>query len=347
MARYSPKEVEPKWRAAWDKAGVFRTRTPEEAAGKPKYYVLEMFPYPSGRIHVGHMRNYAMGDVVARFKRARGFNVLHPMGWDAFGLPAENAAKERGVHPREWTYANIAAMREQLKGLGLSIDWSRELATCDPEYYGKQQKWFLDLWRRGVVYRKESAVNWDPVDETVLANEQVIDGRGWRSGAVVEKRKLTQWFLRITDYAEALLDGLKTLERWPDKVRLMQENWIGKSQGLKLRWVFAGEAPGGFGEGLEVYTTRPDTLYGASFLAVAPDHPLAAAVAVQDSKAAAFIEQCRRGGVSEADIETAEKHGYDTGLTVAHPFDSDRRVPVWIANFVLMDYGTGAVMAVP
>ena len=347
MARYNPKEVEPKWRAAWDKAGVFRTRTPEEAAGKPKYYVLEMFPYPSGRIHVGHMRNYAMGDVVARFKRARGFNVLHPMGWDAFGLPAENAAKERGVHPREWTYANIAAMREQLKGLGLSIDWSRELATCDPEYYGKQQKWFLDLWRRGVVYRKESAVNWDPVDETVLANEQVIDGRGWRSGAVVEKRKLTQWFLRITDYAEALLDGLKTLERWPDKVRLMQENWIGKSQGLKLRWVFAGEAPGGFGEGLEVYTTRPDTLYGASFLAVAPDHPLAAAVAVQDSKAAAFIEQCRRGGVSEADIETAEKHGYDTGLTVAHPFDSDRRVPVWIANFVLMDYGTGAIFGCP
>ena len=347
MARYNAKEVEPKWRAAWEAAGVFRTRTPEEAGGKPKYYALEMFPYPSGRIHVGHLRNYAMGDVVARFKRARGFNVLHPMGWDAFGMPAENAAMERGVHPGAWTYENIALMREQLKGLGLSIDWSREFATCDPAYYGQQQKWFLDLWRRGLVYRKESTVNWDPVDETVLANEQVIDGRGWRSGAVVEKRKLTQWFLRITAYADALLDGLKTLDRWPDKVRLMQENWIGKSRGLRLTFAFADAPPQGFAEGLEVYTTRPDTLYGASFVAVAPDHPLAAAVAARDAAAAAFVEECRKGGASEAEIEAAEKRGFDTGLTVAHPFDPDWKLPVWIANFILMDYGTGAIFGCP
>ena len=347
MARYNPKVVEPKWRAAWEAAGVFRTRTPEEAGGKPKYYVLEMFPYPSGRIHVGHMRNYAMGDLVARFKRARGYNVLHPMGWDAFGLPAENAAKERGVHPADWTYANIDAMREQLKGLGLSIDWSREFATCDPAYYRHQQKWFLDLWRRGLAYRKEGAVNWDPVDETVLANEQVIDGRGWRSGALVEKRKLNQWFLRITDYADPLLDGLKTLDRWPEKVRVMQENWIGKSRGLKLRWLFAGAAPAGLEQGLEVYTTRPDTLYGASFVAIAPDHPLAAEIAAKDPRAADFIETCRRGGVSEAEIEAGEKLGYDTGLKVVHPFDNEWVLPVWIANFILMDYGTGAIFGCP
>ena len=347
MARYNPKEVEPKWRAAWDKADVFRTRAPEEAAGKPKYYALEMFPYPSGNLHVGHMRNYAMGDLVARYKRARGFNVLHPMGWDAFGLPAENAARERGGHPREWTYANIANMRRQLQGLGLSIDWSREFATCDPGYYGQQQRWFLALWKRGLVYRKESTVNWDPVDDTVLANEQVIDGRGWRSGALVEKRKLTQWFLRITDYAEPLLEGLKTLDRWPEKVRLMQENWIGKSQGLRLRFDFAAAPPPGFADGLEVYTTRPDTLYGASFVAVAPDHPLAAQVAAADPDAEAFIEECRRGGVSEADIETAEKRGYDTGLTVSHPFIPGHTLPVWIANFILMDYGAGAIFGCP
>ena len=347
MPRYNPKVAEPKWRAAWDEAGVFRTRSPEEAQGKPKYYVLEMFPYPSGRIHVGHMRNYAMGDLVARFKRARGYNVLHPMGWDAFGLPAENAAKERGVHPADWTYANIDAMREQLKGLGLSIDWSREFATCDPGYYRHQQRWFLDLWRRGLAYRKEGTVNWDPVDETVLANEQVIDGRGWRSGALVEKRKLNQWFLRITDYADSLLDGLQTLGRWPDKVRVMQENWIGKSRGLKLRWRFAGASPEGFGGGLEVYTTRPDTLYGASFLAIAPDHPLAAEIAASNPKAAEFVETCRRGGVSEAELEAGEKLGYDTGLKVVHPFDNDWALPVWIANFVLMDYGTGAIFGCP
>jgi leucyl-tRNA synthetase len=347
MARYNPKVVEPKWRAAWEAAGVFRTRSPDEAGGKPKYYVLEMFPYPSGRIHVGHMRNYAMGDLVARFKRARGYNVLHPMGWDAFGLPAENAAKERGVHPGDWTYSNIDAMREQLKGLGLSIDWSREFATCDPGYYRHQQKWFLDLWRRGLAYRKEGTVNWDPVDETVLANEQVIDGRGWRSGALVEKRKLNQWFLRITDYADALLDGLGTLDRWPDKVRVMQENWIGKSRGLKLSWRFDGAAPAGFDQGLEVYTTRPDTLYGASFVAISPEHPLAAEIAASDPKAAEFIETCRRGGVSEAELEAGEKLGFETGLKVVHPFDAGWTLPVWIANFVLMDYGSGAIFGCP
>jgi leucyl-tRNA synthetase len=347
MARYNPKEAEPRQRARWDAAQAFRTRSPEEAGGRPKYYVLEMFPYPSGRIHMGHVRNYAMGDVVARFKRAQGFNVLHPMGWDAFGLPAENAAIERGVSPRDWTYENIAAMREQLKGLGLSIDWSREFATCDPEYYGRQQAWFLELWRRGLVYRKEGVVNWDPVDMTVLANEQVIDGRGWRSGAPVEKRKLTQWFLRITDYADALIEGLSSLDRWPEKVRLMQENWIGRSKGLRMTFRWAGEPLVGFEDGVEVYTTRPDTLFGASFVGLAPDHPVAEALAAQNPELAAFIAEVRRGGASEADIETAEKRGAFTGLEVAHPFEPNVRLPVWIANFILMDYGTGAIFGCP
>jgi leucyl-tRNA synthetase len=341
MARYSPKEVEPKWRAAWDKADAFHAET---GSPKPKYYVLEMFPYPSGQLHVGHTRNYAMGDVVARFKRARGFNVLHPMGWDAFGLPAENAAAERGVDPAAWTWDNISRMREELKRLGLSIDWSRELATCDPAYYGRQQAWFLKLLERGLVYRKEGQVNWDPVDMTVLANEQVIDGLGWRSGAVVERRKLTQWFLRITDYADALLDGLKTLDRWPDKVRLMQENWIGRSQGLRLTFAFSHDGPI---DGVSVYTTRPDTLYGASFVAIAPDHPVAERLATGDSAVAAFIAAARKGGTSEAEIESAEKLGWDTGLKVLHPFDPERLLPVWIANFVLMDYGTGAIFGCP
>jgi leucyl-tRNA synthetase len=344
MARYNPKDVEPKWRDAWAKADVFRA---PNASDKPKYYVLEMFPYPSGRIHMGHVRNYAMGDVVARYKRARGFNVLHPMGWDAFGMPAENAAMERGVHPAGWTYDNIAAMREQLKLLGLSIDWSREFATCDPAYYGQQQRWFLKLLEKGLVYRKEAQVNWDPVDMTVLANEQVIDGRGWRSGAAVEKRKLTQWFLRITDYADALLEGLTTLERWPDKVRLMQENWIGKSMGLRLAFRWAATPPQGLESGLEVYTTRPDTLFGAAFVGIAPDHPLAEQLAAADPKVAAFVAECRKGGTSEADIEAAEKLGRDTGLEVVHPFDPDWKLPVWIANFILMDYGTGAIFGCP
>jgi leucyl-tRNA synthetase len=345
MARYNPKESEPRWRAAWEAANAFSASN--AADGRPRYYVLEMFPYPSGRIHMGHVRNYALGDVVARYKRARGFNVLHPMGWDAFGMPAENAAMERNVHPRGWTYDNIASMRAELKRLGLSIDWSREIATCDPAYYGQQQRWFLKLLERGLVYRKEGVVNWDPVDNTVLANEQVIDGRGWRSGAVVEKRKLTQWFLRITDYADALLDGLNTLDRWPEKVRLMQENWIGRSQGLRFRFLFSAPAPHGFEDGLECYTTRPDTLFGAAFVGVSPGHPLAERIAAADPKAAAFIADCARGGTSEADIEAAPKLGYDTGLEVDHPFIDGGRLRVWIANFILMDYGTGAIFGCP
>ncbi len=350
MARYNPKETEAKWRTAWESADIFRAVIDPN---KPKYYVLEMFPYPSGQLHVGHARNYAMGDVVARFKRARGFNVLHPMGWDAFGLPAENAATERGVSPQAWTFDNIAKMREALKRLGLSIDWSREFATCEPSYYGRQQAWFQKLLARGLVYRKEGVVNWDPVDMTVLANEQVIDGRGWRSGAPVERRKLNQWFLKITDYADQLLEGLASLDRWPDKVRLMQENWIGKSQGLRLTFAFAGSAPEPSEEtecavdGVSVYTTRPDTLYGASFLAIAPDHPLAERLAAREPAVADFIALCRQGGASAAEIESAEKLGYDTGIRVVHPFDSNNQLPVWIANFVLMEYGTGAIFGCP
>ncbi len=341
MARYNPKDTEPRWRKAWADADAFRAVVDHS---RPKYYVLEMFPYPSGRLHMGHVRNYALGDVIARFKRARGFSVLHPMGWDAFGLPAENAAMARGIDPKAWTYDNIARMRDELKQLGLSIDWSREFATCDVDYYGKQQAWFLDLLAAGLVYRKESVVNWDPVDQTVLANEQVVDGRGWRSDAVVEKRKLNQWAMRITDYAGQLTDDLKTLDRWPEKVRVMQENWIGRSKGLKFRFHFTDPDRTG---ALEVYTTRPDTLYGASFVGIAADHPLAAEVAAGDPKAAAFIDQCRRGAATEAEIETAEKIGYDTGLKVKHPFDPSIELPVWIANFILMEYGAGAIFACP
>ena len=344
MARYNPKETEPKWRNAWADADAFCAVM---QPGKPKYYVLEMFPYPSGRLHMGHVRNYSLGDVIARFKRARGFSVLHPMGWDAFGLPAENAAMERGVDPKGWTYDNIGRMRSELKELGLSIDWSREFATCDVDYYGQQQALFLDLFARGLVYRKEGMVNWDPVDMTVLANEQVVDGRGWRSGALVEKRKLNQWFLRITDYADQLTDDLAGLDRWPEKVRVMQENWIGRSKGLKFAFKFAGTAPAGFEEGIEVYTTRPDTLFGASFVGVAPDHPLAELVAARSAEAAAFVAECKKGGASQAEIDTAEKMGFDTGLTVQHPFDANRTLSVWIANFILMDYGTGAIFGCP
>ncbi len=344
MARYNPKETEPRQRQRWDDAQVFLTPADNE---RPKYYVLEMFPYPSGRIHMGHVRNYAMGDLVARFKRARGFNVLHPMGWDAFGMPAENAAMERKIHPKGWTYDNIAAMRAELKRLGLSIDWTREFATCDPDYYGKQQKWFLDLLKNDLVYRRESQVNWDPVDMTVLANEQVIEGRGWRSGALVEKKKLTQWFMRITRFADDLLNGLDTLERWPDKVRLMQANWIGRSRGLRLKFPFADEAPVGFTQGLDVYTTRPDTLFGASFLAIAADHPLAELCAGNNPELAAFIKSISKGGVSQADIETAEKQGFNTGLKVKHPFKPGETLDIWVANFVLMDYGTGAIFGCP
>ncbi|HRD46313.1 MAG TPA: leucine--tRNA ligase [Caulobacter sp.] len=344
MARYNPKDVEPKWRDAWARKDVFRVSNDDP---RPKYYILEMFPYPSGRIHMGHVRNYAMGDIVARYRRAQGHAVLHPMGWDAFGMPAENAAMERGVHPKGWTYDNIAAMREQLKALGLSIDWSREFATCDPEYYGQQQAWFLKLLERGLVYRKEATVNWDPVDMTVLANEQVEDGRGWRSGALVEKKKLTQWFLRITDYADDLIDGLQTLDRWPEKVRTMQENWIGRSTGLRFSFDFDGAPPAGFESGLEVYTTRPDTLFGAAFVGIAPDHPLAEQLSAADPTVAAFVAECRRGGTSEAEIEGAEKLGFDTGLRVKHPFVEGETLPVWIANFILMEYGTGAIFGCP
>ena len=342
MARYDPKTAEPRQQQRWADADAFVTRD----TGRPKYYVLEMFPYPSGNIHMGHARNYVMGDVVARHKRAQGYDVLHPMGWDAFGMPAENAAMERGIHPKGWTYDNIAQMRAQLKLLGLSLDWSREFATCDPEYYGKQQAWFLELYRRGLVYRKDGVVNWDPVDNTVLANEQVIDGKGWRSGAVVEKRKLNQWFLRITDYADDLIEGLKTLDRWPDKVRLMQENWIGRSKGLQMTWSWDGQAPAASPDGLEIYTTRPDTLFGASFMGIAPDHPIAKAMAEADPAVAAFVAECRAGGTSTADIEQAEKIGWDTGLKVTHPFDG-HQVSVWIANFILSEYGTGAIFGCP
>jgi leucyl-tRNA synthetase len=342
VARYEPKTAEPRQQTRWADANAFVTKD----TGRSKYYVLEMFPYPSGNIHMGHARNYVMGDVVARSKRAQGFDVLHPMGWDAFGMPAENAAMERGIHPKGWTYDNIATMRDQLKLLGLSLDWSREFATCDPEYYGKQQAWFLELYRRGLVYRKDGVVNWDPVDNTVLANEQVIDGRGWRSGALIEKRKLNQWFLRITDYADDLIDGLKDLDRWPDKVRLMQENWIGRSKGLQMTWKWAGEVPAASPDGLEIYTTRPDTLFGASFMGIAPDHPIAKALAEANPEVAAFVAECRKGGTSQADIDQAEKIGWDTGLKAVHPF-TGAQVPVWIANFILSEYGTGAIFACP
>ncbi len=341
MSRYDPREIEPRWQAAWDEACLFRA---ERDPSRPKFYVLEMFPYPSGRIHMGHVRNYTMGDLFARYKAAKGFNVLHPMGWDAFGLPAENAAIERGVSPAAWTYENIAAMRAQMKPLGLSIDWSRELATCDPEYYGQQQALFLDMLDAGLVTRKAAVVNWDPVDMTVLANEQVLDGRGWRSGAPVERRELTQWFFKISDMAEDLLDALDRLEHWPEKVRTMQRNWIGKSRGLQFAFETRG-APAGF-ERLEVYTTRPDTLWGASFAAISPEHPLARALE-GDPAVAAFLAECRALGTSEEELETAEKKGLDTGIRVVHPFDPAWQLPVWIANFILMDYGTGAIFGCP
>ena len=337
--RFDPASADPRWQAAWDNAQTFRA---DSASGKPRSYVLEMFPYPSGRIHIGHVRNYTMGDVLARYKRMRGHEVLHPMGWDAFGMPAENAAMEQGVHPGGWTRANIANMKAQLKRLGFALDWSRELATCEPDYYGHEQALFLDLYEGGLVYRKESAVNWDPVDQTVLANEQVIDGRGWRSGALVEKRKLSQWFLRITQFADELLEGLGGLDKWPDKVRLMQENWIGKSQGLRCTFKLADST-----EGIEVFTTRPDTMYGASFVAIAAEHPLAHAMAANAPELAAFIADCKRGGTTAAEIETAEKMGFYTGLSVTHPLDPDWHLPVYVANFVLMDYGTGAVFGCP
>jgi len=341
-SRFNPLKADAHWQKVWEERGTFRAR---DDSAKPKAYILEMFPYPSGRIHVGHARNYTMGDVLARYRRMKGFEVLHPMGWDAFGMPAENAAMERNVHPGEWTLSNIATMRAQLKRLGYAIDWSRELATCDPAYYGQEQALFLDLFAAGLVYRKQSEVNWDPVDMTVLANEQVIDGRGWRSGALVERRKLSQWFLKITDFAEELLDGLEGLDQWPDKVRLMQENWIGKSAGMKFRFALDPEDKPAIPE-IEVYTTRPDTIFGASFVAVSPDHPLAAAYARRSEEVAAFIVRCKQGGTTAAELETAEKLGLEIA-EVVHPLDPEWTLPVFIANFVLMDYGTGAIFGVP
>ncbi|WP_413716496.1 leucine--tRNA ligase [Sphingobium sp. B11D3B] len=340
--RFNPAQADARWQAVWDDRESFKAGTRQ---GAPRSYVLEMFPYPSGRIHIGHVRNYSMGDVLARFRRMQGHDVLHPMGWDAFGMPAENAAMEKKIHPGSWTRDNIASMKAQLKRLGFALDWSRELATCEPDYYGQEQALFIDLYEAGLVYRKESAVNWDPVDMTVLANEQVIDGRGWRSGALVEKRKLNQWFLRITDFADDLLAGLGTLDKWPEKVRLMQENWIGKSQGMQFR--FRLETPVGEIQELEVFSTRPDTLFGASFAAIAADHPIALALAQDNADLAAFAEECRRSGTAAADLETQEKKGFDTGLSVVHPLDPDWKLPLFVANFVLMDYGTGAVFGCP
>ncbi len=339
MSRYNAKTTEAKWQKKWQDLATFKT---DNKSDKPKYYVLEMFPYPSGRIHMGHVRNYTLGDVVARFRRANGYEVLHPMGWDAFGMPAENAAMEHKVHPADWTYDNIANMRGQLQQVGFAIDWDREFATCDPEYYGKEQQIFIDFYKAGLIYRKESWVNWDPVDHTVLANEQVIDGKGWRSGAPVERRKLSQWFLKITDFADELLEGLGSLDRWPEKVRLMQENWIGRSEGLKFDFKIADSD-----EKLTVYTTRPDTIFGASFCAIAADHPLSLKIAESNPDLTTFIEKCRKMGTSQEAIEKADKEGFATGLYVEHPFDASWKLPVYVANFVLMDYGTGAVFGCP
>jgi len=337
-SRFNPLKADAAWQKAWEERRTFAAR---DDSPKPKSFVLEMFPYPSGRIHMGHVRNYTMGDVLARFRRMRGMEVLHPMGWDAFGMPAENAAMERQVHPGAWTRQNIATMKAQLKRLGFALDWTRELATCEPDYYGHEQALFLDLYDAGLVYRKESAVNWDPVDMTVLANEQVIDGRGWRSGAPVERKKLSQWFLKITQFADELLEGLEGLEHWPDKVKLMQENWIGKSEGLQFRFKLS------TGGEVEVFTTRPDTIFGSSFVAIAADHPIAQTLAADRPEVAAFVERCKAGGTSAAEIETQEKLGLDTGIRAVHPFGSAWELPVYIANFVLMDYGTGAVFGVP
>ncbi|MEA2822827.1 MAG: leucyl-tRNA synthetase, partial [Bradyrhizobium sp.] len=343
-SRYNARETEPRWQREWDARGIFATPNSDP---REKYYVLEMFPYPSGRIHIGHVRNYTLGDVIARYMRAKGFNVLHPMGWDAFGLPAENAAMERKVAPKAWTYDNIAAMKKQLKSIGLSLDWSREFATCDPSYYKHQQKLLLDFLKAGLAEREKRKLNWDPVDMTVLANEQVIDGRGWRSGAVVEQREMNQWVFKITKYAQELLDALDTLDRWPDKVRLMQRNWIGRSEGMLVRFALdPTTAPSGERE-LKIFTTRHDTLFGAKFMAIAPDHPLAQAAAAKNPKLAEFIAEAKRHGTAQEIIDTAEKLGFDTGIKAIHPFDQNWKLPVYVANFVLMEYGTGAIFGCP
>lgn len=342
--RYNPKATEAKWQKMWADKNIYKTG---DDPAKPNYYLLEMFPYPSGDLHMGHVRNYTIGDVIGRYKKARGFNVLHPMGYDAFGLPAENAALDNGAHPKTWTYQNIARMRKQFDMLSISFDWERELATCDVEYYHQQQKIFLDFLKRGIAYQREAEVNWDPVDNCVLANEEVVDGKGWRSGADVERRKLKQWFFKITKYADELIEGLKTLEEWPEKVRTMQENWIGKSTGLRFHFPLSEKITGYNDNKIDVYTTRPDTIFGASFVAIAAGHPLATAMAKDNPALQNFIEECNKGGTAEADIETAEKEGFDTGLRVPHPFLPDVQLPVWVANFVLMQYGTGAIFGCP
>ncbi len=339
MTRYNIKETEEKWRKRWTDERCFEVT---EDPSKDKYYVLAMLPYPSGRIHVGHVRNYTLSDVVARYRKAQGFNVLNPMGWDALGLPAENAAMERGILPGPWTNQNIAQMKDQLVSMGLALDWSRELSTCEPDYYKHEQKMFLDFYEKGLAYRKESVVNWDPVENTVLANEQVVDGKGWRSGVPVERRKLNQWFLKITEYADELLEEVKKLERWPEKVRIMQENWIGKSQGLQFKWDIQGHD-----EKIEVFTTRPDTLFGASFIALAPDHPLSQILAGDKEGFEDFVKECQTVGTSEEALAQAEKIGFDTGYKATHPLLPDQEFPVYIANFILMDYGTGAIYGVP
>jgi len=361
MTRYNFKETEAKWRSVWDEKGLFKTPEARQD-NKEKFYVLTMFPYPSGRIHVGHMRNYVMGDVVARYKKAHGYNVLHPMGWDAFGLPAENAARDKGVHPGKWTHENIAQMKTQIKEMGITYYWGREITTCDADYYKHEQKMFLDFLKNGIAYQKEGWVNWDPVEQTVLANEQVEDGKGWRSGAPVERKQLTQWFLKITDYADDLLEAIDTdLKDWPERVRIMQRNWIGKSQGLTFDFEITppsnSEAVGreinppsnseAVGHKIKVFTTRPDTIFGASFVALSPDHPLVAEMLSGHPELEDFIAECRRQGTSEAALETADKLGLNTGLTVKHPFLDGHKLPVFIANFILMEYGTGAIFGCP
>ena len=337
--RYNIKETEAKWQETWTKQETFEVT---EDPNKEKCYVLAMLPYPSGRIHMGHVRNYSLSDIVARYKKMKGFNVLNPMGWDAFGLPAENAALERNIHPGEWTYKNIAEMKAQLQAMGLAIDWTREVATCHPSYYKHQQKLFLDFLKNDLIYRKESIVNWDPVENTVLANEQVVDGKGWRSDAPVERKKLNQWFLSITDYAEDLLQEIDNLDRWPDKVRTMQRNWIGKSQGLQMTLKIAET-----NDDFEIFTTRPDTIFGMSFVGLAPDHPLAVKLCADKQGYEEFKAKCAEGGTSESAIEQAEKIGFDTGYTIEHPFIAGKTIPVYVANFILMDYGTGAIYGVP
>jgi leucyl-tRNA synthetase len=343
--RYNAPVREKHWQQMWEERGTFRT---DEKSKRPKRYQLEMFPYPSGRIHMGHVRNYTLGDVMARYMRAKGFNVLHPMGWDAFGLPAENAAMERKVHPRKWTYENIDTMRGQLKAMGVSFDWSREFATCDPSYYVHQQRLFLDFLKKKLAYRGPAKVNWDPVDQTVLANEQVIDGRGWRSNAVVEQRELTQWFFKITAFADELLEALGGFEgKWPDFVCTLQRNWIGRSVGANMRFALeGGKLPRKLAT-LEVFTTRHDTIFGASFMAISPEHPLSAQLAKKSKQLAAFIEECRKIGTSEEALAKAEKKGFDTGLMAVHPFRPDVKLPIYVANFIVMGYGTGAIFGCP